>query len=172
MINNPYMNYYNAQSNVDRINDQIMQLENMKKHLQQPTTQPTNLTQNFQIAPTNRENMKYASSINEVQRETVFNDTPFFSKDMSVVWLKNNRGDIKTYELTEIVPKDEKDLTIEMLQAQIEELKGKIENEQYATNNDDTNDETNTTKDNETIGTTTKTGKPSSVSRISKSKTR
>lgn len=172
MINNPYMNYYNSQSNVDRINDQIMQLENMKKHLQQPTTQPTNLTQNFQIAPTNRDTMKFASSINEVQRETVFNDTPFFSKDMSVVWLKNNRGDIRTYELTEIIPKDEKDLTIEMLQAQIEELKGKIENEQYATNNDDTNDETSTTKNNETIGTATKTSKPSSVSRISKSKTR
>ena len=171
MINNPYTNYFNYQNNVDKINDQIIQLENMKKHLQQqPTPQPTNLTQNFQLAPTNRDIIKYLGSINEVQREMVIGDTPFFSKDMSVVWIKNTKGEIKTYELTEIIPKDEKDLTIEMLQAEIQELKGKIKNEQYVTNNDDSNDETDTTKSNETVGTTVKKSKSSGVSRIPTSK--
>ena len=91
--------------------------------MQQQPVQPTNLTQNFQIAPTNREVIRYANSIEEVQRDLVIGDTPYFSKDMSVVWIKNTKGEIKTYELTEIIPKDDKDIKIEFLEAQIKELK-------------------------------------------------
>ena len=123
MYNNPYFNGYNQQQNMDRINEQIKQLENIKNQMQQPIQQPTNLTQNFQIAPTNREVIKYANSIEEVKRDMVIGDTPYFSKDMSVVWIKNTKGEIKIYELQEIIPKDDKDLKIEFLQAQIEELK-------------------------------------------------
>jgi hypothetical protein len=47
---------------------------------------------------------------------------------MSVVWIKNTKGEIKTYELKEIIPKDDKDIQIELLQAQINEMKGMIEN--------------------------------------------
>lgn len=130
MYNNPYINSYNPQVSVDRINSQIAELEKMKTQMQQPIQTPTNLTQNFQIAPTNRDVIKYATSIDEVQRDMVVGDTPYFSKDMSVVWIKNTKGDIKTYELNEIIPKDNKDLQIEYLQAQIEELKkGMIKNE-------------------------------------------
>ena len=73
--------------------------------------------------PTNKEVIKYAASMEEVQKDMVIGDTPYFSKDMSVVWIKNAQGNIKTYELKEIIEKDEKDLKIEYLQAQIEELK-------------------------------------------------
>ena len=119
---NPYFNMYNPQPSLDRINDQISQLESMKKQLQQPVTQPTNLTQNFQISPTNREVIRYANSMEEVERDLVIGDTPYFSKDMTVVWIKNAKGEIKTYELKEIVIKDEKDVQIEILKAKIEEL--------------------------------------------------
>lgn len=125
----PYFNVLSPQSNIDRINEQINQLENMKKQVQQPMTQPTNLTQNFQIAPTNREVIKYANSIEEVQRDLVIGDTPYFSKDMNVVWIKNTKGDIKTYELTEVIIKDEKDMQIEVLKARISDLERKIDNE-------------------------------------------
>ena len=54
MYNSPYMPY-NNQSALDRINTQMAELEKMKEQLQKPVQQPTNLTQNFQIAPTNRE---------------------------------------------------------------------------------------------------------------------
>lgn len=128
MYNNPYMNSYNPQMTIDRINEQMNELNKMKQQLQQPTQQPTNLTQNFQIAPNNRETMKYASSMEEVQREMVIGDTPFFSKDMSIVWIKNAKGEIKTYELNEIIAKDDKDIQIELLQAQINEMKGMINN--------------------------------------------
>jgi len=129
MYNNPYMQSgYNTQANLDRINAQINELEKMRTQMQQPQPQPTNLTQNFQLAPTNRDVIRYAGSMEEVQRDMVIGDTPYFSKDMSVVWIKNVKGEIKTYELKEIVPKDNKDIQIEMLQAQINEMKGMIEN--------------------------------------------
>ena len=126
MYNNPYMPY-NNQSALDRINSQMAELEKMKEQLQKPIQQPP-ITQNFQIAPTNREVIRYAGSMEEVNRDMVIGDTPYFSKDMSVVWIKNAKGEIKTYELNEIVPKDNKDIQIEYLQAQIEELKKEMKN--------------------------------------------
>ena len=141
----PYIPNYNPQPSLDRINDQISQLETMKKQLQQTPPiqpQPTNLTQNFQLAPTtNREVIKYANSIDEVERDMVIGDTPYFSKDMSIVWVKNTKGDIKTYELTEIVLKDDKDVLIDTLQSQVKELTNAIKemknNEQRNESNDD-----------------------------------
>ena len=169
MYNNPYANIYNPQANIDRINNQIAELEKMKQQIPQAPA-PTNLTQNFQIAPTNRDIIKYATSIDEVERDMVIGDTPYFSKDMSVVWIKNTKGEIKTYELNEIVPKDAKDLQIEYLQSQIEELKGKINNEQFNSNVNAEQVATSTTTDDETIGEPIKTNKSTSVQRVSKSK--
>lgn len=138
MYNNPYM--YSQQANIDRINNQIADLERLKQQLPQvQMPQPTNLTQNFQLAPTNREVIKYANSMDDVKKEVVNGDTPFFSKDLSIVWIKNLKGEIKTYELNEIVPKDEKDLLIEGLQFQIAELRKEIK--QNARTNDDVIDE-------------------------------
>ena len=173
MFNNPYINNYNPQANIDRINNQMAELEKIKAQIQQSMQQPqpTNLTQNFQLAPTNREVIRYANSIDEVQRDMVVGDTPYFSKDMSVVWIKNTKNEIKTYELNEIIPKDEKDLQIEFLQSQIEELKGKVKNEQSNSNVNGKYDETSTSEDNESIGTTIKKSKSPSVSRVSTSKT-
>lgn len=167
-----YNQIYNPQVSLDRINNQIAELEKMRSQIQQPVQPPTSLTQNFQIAPTNRENIKYANSIEDVQKDIVIGDTPYFSKDMSIVWVKNTSGLIKTYELNEIVPKDEKDLQIEFLMGQIEELKEKINNEQYVTNDDETNDDGNYTEDDKPTRTTTKENKSTSIPRVSKSKTR
>lgn len=171
MYGNPY---YNQQATVDRINAQMNELEKLKQQMQQtqqPHQQaPTNLTQNFQISPQNREVIKYASSIVEVQRDVVIGDTPYFAKDLSVVWIKNTKGEIKTYELTEIIPKDEKDLQIEFLQSQIEELKGMINNDANVTNVDAEQDATDTTRNDKTIRATTKSTKSTSVSKVSRSK--
>ena len=159
---------YNQQPSLDRINAQISELEKIKEQIQKPT--PTNLTQNFQLAPNNMSGMKYVNSIDDVNKEHVFIDTPYFSKDMSVVWVKNVNGNIKSYELTEIVPKDERDIQIELLQSQVNELKGMIENEQSITNDVSTENESNTEKLDEPVRTTSKESKSSSVSRVSTSK--
>lgn len=125
---------YSPQANIDRINSQIAELEKLKAQM---PMQPTNLTQNFQLAPANKDIIKYANGIDDVQREMVVGETPYFSKDMSVVWVKNNKGEIRTFELNEIIPKDEKDIKIEYLQAQIEELKKEVKQNERYTNIDE-----------------------------------
>lgn len=166
MYNSPYViNAYNPQANLDRINTQMNELEKMKQQIQQSMQQPTNLTQNFQITPTNREVMRYANSLNEVERDMVIGDTPYFSRDMSVVWVKNTKGEIKTYELSEILPLDEKDIKIKYLQDQIDQLKkARLNDEQYITNDI----EPSATENDEPVGATTKKSKSTSVSTVSK----
>ena len=172
MFNNPYMpSAYNPQATVDKINAQINELERLKSQIPQNNQQqPTSLTQNFQLAPQNHDVIKYASSMEEVQRDMVIGDTPYFSKDMSVVWIKNTKGEIKTYELNEIIPKDSKDLQIELLTTQINELKGMIQNERLNANVNTAEISTDTTASDEPIGEPIKTSKSTSVSRISASK--
>ena len=150
--------FYNRQISIDRINSQISELEKLKSQI--PMQQP--ITQNFQIA-SNSSSIKYANNLEEVQKEFILNDTPFFSKDMSVLWVKSPSGDVKTYELNEIVEKDEKDLRIELLMSQIEELKKEVINNEHITNDDATKNESNSTKNDESNGTTTKKSKSSSV---------
>lgn len=118
MYNNPY---YNPQANVDRINSINNEIANLEMRRTQ-AMMPQPITQNFQMLNSGN-TMRYANDIEEVKRDFVISDTPFFSKDLSVLWIKNTKGEIKSYELNEIIEKDEKDLQIEMLQAQINELK-------------------------------------------------
>lgn len=119
---------YNPQVTAERIDTQIAQLQQMKQQLPQSPT-PTAINQTFQLAPTGATLVRYVDSLEDVNKELIVGETPFFSKDMSILWVKDNKG-VRTYELKEIVAKDEKDLQIELLQAQIEELrKGMIVNE-------------------------------------------
>lgn len=131
MYNNPYFNPYNSQVTIDRIDGNINQLQQLKEQLTKnnmPQT-PTNLTQNFSLSPMPQNSMKFATSLDEVNKEMVYIDTPFFSKDMSVMWLKNAKGEVKSYELNEIIQKDEKDIKIDYLTAQIEDLQRRLKDE-------------------------------------------
>ena len=156
---------YNPQANLDRINNQIAELEKMRAQLNQPVP----ITQNFQLAP-QRDAMKYATTIDDVKRDISIGETPFFSKDMSVVWIKGVKGDIKTYELTEIIPKDEKDIQIELLQNQLSELRKEMRNYEHITNVIEPEDTTDTEWDDETDGEPIKKAKSTSIQRISRSK--
>lgn len=163
MFNNQYQRYnsLNQQNIYEQIDNEINNLQQMKERMKNNVSvQPTNLTQNFQLAPTNREIMRYVNSIEDVQRENVIAETPYFSKDLSIVWIKNLNGSIRSFELTEIIPKDEKDIKIEYLQAQIEELKKGMMKDERNANIDDTTSKSN------------KDEKSTSVSTISKSKTK
>ena len=128
MFNNPYMANYQSnftqQSLNEKIDSEIERLKQMKTNMQQPV-QP--ITQNFQLAPSHS-GIRYANSLEEVNKEMIYADTPFFSKDLSVMWLKSAKGDIKAYELKEIVQKDEKDILIDSLQMQLDELRKEIKN--------------------------------------------
>lgn len=167
MYNNAYYNPYGQQSLSERIDNQISQLTQMKEQMknQQPA-----INQTFQLAPNGTNTMRYANTIDDVSKEIIYGDTPFFSKDMSVLWVKNSKGNIKTYELNEIIPKDSKDLQIEYLQEQIKELKGMIKNVSDVTNDNAKQNATDTSTDDDTIGKEFKSKKPSSISKISRSK--
>lgn len=164
-----YLNNANQQNFYENIDNQINKLQQLKeqyKNNQQPA-----INQTFQITPNSISGMKYVNSIDDVNKEHVFADTPFFSKDLSVLWLKNASGNIKAYELNEIVEKDEKDLQIEFLQAQIDELKkGMSVNEQSNTDVITAESEKDTTRNDETIGESVKESKSTSIQRVSTSK--
>jgi len=119
--------YYNQ--NIERINQQINDLERARNQMQMQ--QPTNLTQNFQISP-QQQGIKFVNGIDEVDKELVLNETMFLSKDYKQLFIKDIKGNVRTFELNEIIPKDSKDLMIEDLQKQINELKKEMsKDEQY-----------------------------------------
>lgn len=132
MYGNPYNNQMymqDLQGLRDRI-DRQMQMANQN----QPQTTP--ITQNFQLAPNQNNGIKYVSSIEDVKKELVFADTLFVNKEYTLLWVKNTLGEVKTYELREMIVKDEKDLKIEELEAKIDKLIKEKENEQYVNEND------------------------------------
>ena len=125
MFGNPY-NVYNPQITIDKINEQMNELNRIKQQLQQP--QQPSINQTFQLSPTSSNNIKYVNNIDDVNKELVFNDTPFFTKDLSQMWLKNSKGEIRFFELNEVIKKDDKDLLITSLQMQIEDLRKEMRN--------------------------------------------
>ena len=171
----PYQANINQQNMYDQIDNQINQLNAMKEQMKNNSNQgqqhPPAINQTFQLAPNSNGGIRYANSIEDVNKETVFVDTPFFSKDLSVMWIKNHSGDIKAYELNEIVQKDEKDLQIDLLMAKINELEGMIKNESTNTNAIEPETTKDTSTNDKPTGESTKTSKSTGISRVSKSKT-
>ena len=174
-MNNYSRNYipnynFNQQNMYDQIDGQIAQLQQMREQIKNNNQQQPAINQTFQLAP-NTHTMRYADTIDDVNKEIIYYDTPFFSKDMSVLWVKTLKGDIKTYELNEIIPKDEKDLQIEFLQSQIDELKkGMINNEPINSNVITKQDTTNTTEYDEPNGNEPKKSKSTSIQKVSRRK--
>jgi hypothetical protein len=144
------MNSYNPQMTIDKINEQMNELNRMKQQLQQP--QQPSINQTFQLSPTSNNNIKYVNNIDDVNKELVFNDTPFFTKDLSQMWLKNSKGEIRFFELNEVIKKDDKDLLIASLQMQIEDLRKEMRN--------------NAKSNDEYVTSTNQDEKPSNVSNV------
>lgn len=127
---NPYNNQMymqDLQSMRDRI-DRQMQMANQN----QPQTP---ITQNFQLAPNQNNGIKYINSIEEVKKELVFVDSLFINKEHTLLWFKNALGEVKTYELKEMIDTDPKDRKIAELEAKINMLLKEKENEQYGNEN-------------------------------------
>ena len=98
------------------------------------------ITQNFQLSPTHT-GMRFVNSIDDVRKELVYFETPYFNRDMSVMWIKNVRGEIIPYEIKRIVIKDEKDMQMEKMQKEIEELKEKLNEKPNDESSNDNGDE-------------------------------
>lgn len=138
---NPYQ-YVNNFSPYNQ--NSIQQLEQMRDQLdariqtaqqqqqqsqQQPMipNQPTNLTQNFQLAPSTSSNgdlqCQYADNIDEVKNTFVMKNAIFVTKDLSTMWQKDVSGNIRTFKTEEIIPRDEKDMQIQALQEELNNMK-------------------------------------------------
>lgn len=107
---------------INQANGQLQQLQNQP---QMPMQQPQ-IHQNFQLAPnlnTSELESKYANSIEEVKNTFVIKTGIFVNKDFSVLWLKNINGEIRTFSLNEIVEKDVKDIEIEKLKYELDNMK-------------------------------------------------
>ena len=136
--NNNQFYMQDLQNMREKIDRQMQQMQQLNQQQQQPT--PTNLTQNFSIAPTQNNTSeleaKYVNNIDEVKNTFVMKTGVFINKDFTTLWIKNTNGDIKTYTLEEVIETDPRDAEILMLKRQIEEMKGMINNEQ-SVNTDD-----------------------------------
>ena len=109
----------------DRIDRQMQQVQQMNQNQMQPPVQQP-ITQNFQLAPNPSNNeleSKYVNNIDEVKGIFVMKTGVFLNKDLNTLWIKSTNGDIRTFELNEVIEQDPKDTEILMLKKQIEEMK-------------------------------------------------
>lgn len=118
------MNGFNPQ--LGAIDRQILEERNKiaeleKQRIQAQYAQPTILNQTIQTGP-NASGIRYAESIDDVNREMIFVDTLFVNKDFTNMWYKTPQGKIRSFLLEEIIPKDDKDIRIESLEKQLKEL--------------------------------------------------
>lgn len=134
---NPYAgNFYmqdlqNMKDRIDRTMQQYQQVQNQFMPQQQPP-----ITQNFQIAPNQPQTdlqCAYVNGIDEVKNTFVMKNGIFVNKDLTNMWFKDVTGNVKTFDLKEVIELDEKDRAlmekdnlIDNLQNQINELKGVI----------------------------------------------
>lgn len=135
MYGNPMYSNQMYQQDLQNMRDRI---DRQLNQMQSPNTQQTPITQNFQLAPTKgSDSIRYVKDVEDVKKELVFADSLFVDRDFKNMWMKDAKGDIRSFEITEVLQKDEKDLEIENLKNQINELKGMINDAKYATSDVD-----------------------------------
>ena len=139
---NPYSQYnnqYNPYTNSNYINELQQMREKIDKQIQQvqqpqqqmqpvnPQLQVPQINQSFQLAPQTNSNSelesRYAENIDEVRNTFVMKTGIFAKKDYSMIWVKDVSGNITTFKTEEVKELDEKDLQIQSLQQELENMK-------------------------------------------------
>lgn len=151
--NNQYymQNMQDLQNMKERIDKQMQQMQQFNQNQiqnQQPIPQ---INQSFQLAPnpTNNElESKYVNNIDEVKGIFVMKTGVFLNKELNTLWIKNTNGDIRTFELNELVEIDPKDREIALLKQELEKMKEMISNESNGNSTiiDEPNESKTTTK--------------------------
>ena len=144
--NNQYymQNMQDLQNMKERIDKQMQQMQQFNQNQMQQQPQIPQVNQTFQLAPnpTNNElESKYANNIDEVKGIFVMKTGVFLNKGLTTLWIKSTNGDIRTFELNEIIEADPKDVEIQNLRNEIERMKGMINYEnEPGVNSTDTNE--------------------------------
>jgi hypothetical protein len=140
--NQIYMqNMQDLQNMRDKIDRQMQQVQQMNQNQMQQQPQIPQVNQTFQLAPnpTNNElESKYVNNIDEVKGIFVMKTGVFLNKDLNTLWIKNTNGDIRTFELSEIIPQDPKDIEINNLKQELQRMREMINygNESNVNNSD------------------------------------
>ena len=154
--NNQYymQNMQDLQNMREKIDRQMQQMQqfNQNQMQQQPIPQPQpQIHQSFQLAPNPNNNeleSKYVNNIDEVKGIFVMKTGVFLNKELNTLWIKNTNGDIRTFELSEIIQTDPKDVEINNLRQELQRMKEMISNESNGNNSnyDESNESKNATK--------------------------
>ena len=147
--NQLYMqNMQDLQNMREKIDRQMQQMQQLNQN-QMQQQQPVPITQNFQLAPnpTNNElESKYANNIDEVRNTFVMKTGVFVNKDFTSMWVKTTDGNIKTYELNEVIQQDPKDVEINNLKQELQKMREMINYDNKSNVNNSDNDEPNESK--------------------------
>ena len=157
--NNQYymQNMQDLQNMKERIDKQMQQMQQFNQNQVQNQQPIPQINQSFQLAPnpTNNElESKYVNNIDEVKGIFVMKTGVFLNKELNTLWIKNTNGDIRTFELNELVEIDPKDREITMLKQELEKMKEMISNESNVNNSD--YDESNESKNAKKLPSRTK----------------
>lgn len=125
--NNPFY-VQELQSMKDNIDRQIRQYQ--QQNQMQTQQVPTNLTQTFQLAPQINSNSElqcqYADNIEQVKNTFVMKTGIFINKDFTSMWVKTTDGNIRTYDLNEVIQQDPKDVEINNLKQELQRVREMI----------------------------------------------
>ena len=132
--NNQYymQNMQDLQNMKERIDKQMQQMQQFNQNQVQNQQPIPQINQSFQLAPnpTNNElESKYVNNIDEVKGIFVMKTGVFLNKELNTLWIKNTNGDIRTFELSEIIEQDPKDVEINNLKQELQRMKEMISNE-------------------------------------------
>lgn len=141
--NNQYymQNMQDLQNMREKIDRQMQQMQQLNQNQMQQQPQIPQVNQTFQLAPnpTNNElESKYANNIDEVRNTFVMKTGVFVNKDFTSMWVKTTDGNIKTYELNEVIQQDPKDVEINNLKKELQKMREMINygNESDVNNSD------------------------------------
>ena len=97
----PNNQYYmqDLQNMKDRIDRQMQQVQQLNQNQMQQQPQIPQVNQTFQLAP---------------------------NPSSNTLWIKNTNGDIRTFELNEIIPQDPKDIEINNLKKELQRMREMI----------------------------------------------
>ena len=129
--------------NLQNIKNETEQKLQQALMMQQNSAVPPSINQTFQITPNNQNTNdfdgKVAKSVDDVKNTLALKQTIFINDNRDTLWIKDTSGAIKTYSLQEVVELDAKDIEINNLKKEIEELKEAVKYEQRNIKNvDDT----------------------------------
>ena len=146
-------NMQDLQNMREKIDRQMQQMQQLNQNQMQQQPQIPQVNQTFQLAPnpTNNElESKYVNNIDEVKNTFVMKTGVFVNKDFTSMWVKTTDGNIKTYELNEVIQQDPKDVEINNLKQELQRMKEMINyaNESNVDNSDydESNESKNATK--------------------------